>query len=139
MSVPFLRPCKHQSRTQGLNSAPGHVPEIRPRVRSGCLNIPVRENIHTGGKNSPGRGPLVRRDLSPYFLSKSRGLGLPLKKLAWTVFICKIHSNTIYPWFLSKTKPKLAISHRHRSRCLRSLNVPLCLHAWRCGTKEEDA
>ena len=28
------------------------------------------------------------------------------------------HSNTIYPWFLSKTKPKLVILHGHRSRCL---------------------
>ena len=31
-----------------------------------------------------------------------------------------VHSNTIYQWFLSKTKPKLLILHRHRSRCLKS-------------------
>ena len=32
-----------------------------------------------------------------------------------------VHSNTIYPWFLSKTKPKLVVLHRHRSRCSRSI------------------
>ena len=39
-----------------------------------------------------------------------------LEKVMYTV-----HSNTIYPWFLSKTKPKLFILHSHRSRYLRSL------------------
>ena len=34
-----------------------------------------------------------------------------------------VHSNTIYPWFHSKTKPKLVILHRHRSRCFRSLMI----------------
>ena len=35
-----------------------------------------------------------------------------------------VHSNTIYPLFLSKTKPKLVILHRHRSRCLSFLEFP---------------
>ena len=39
-----------------------------------------------------------------------------LEKVIFTV-----HSNTIYPCFLSKTKPKLVILYSHCSRCLSSL------------------
>ena len=60
---------------------------------------------------------------------KLRGLGLTLShwwKVLWILrsfkklekVIYTVHSNTIYPWFLSKTKPKLVILHGHRSRCL---------------------
>ena len=34
---------------------------------------------------------------------------------------------TNYPWFLSKTKTKLVILHRHRSRSLRSILQRRCL------------
>ena len=51
-----------------------------------------------------------------------------LKKIIYTV-----HSNTIYPWFRSKTKPKLFILHRHRSRCLSSLLYKRSRYAHLCS------
>ena len=41
-----------------------------------------------------------------------------LEKVIYTV-----HSNTVYPWFLSKTKTKLVILYRHSSRYLTSLVI----------------
>ena len=61
--------------------------------------------------------PWVRFNIDP-LMESSLNTG-KLQK-AFYKFINTVHSNTIYPLFLSKTKPKLVIVHRHHSRCLRS-------------------
>ena len=52
------------------------------------------------------------------FTAKYENIRRSFNKFGKFMYTCTLHPNTIYPLFLSKTKPKLIIVHGHRSRSL---------------------
>ena len=87
-------------------------------------NNNITENISTLARRPKlyrCQTPWVRFIVEPLMEFSSFNTYRSFKKHEKVIYIA--HSNTIYPWFLSKTKPKLFVLHRHRSRCLTSLYI----------------